>query len=116
MNDQIMAGVAKALIQYHRNSLRIRTFSHYVMPEMDRPVCGEMDNLSKRLTSDYSAIEMLLQMDGLNSIIKIGSEELDKIYESAVETEEASIFLEKAQEVYGEVSAARKLLEMLDGQ
>ncbi len=113
MNDQTVAGVAEAIAKYHSNSFRIRVFSKYIEPDAELPICVEMTNLAKRLTGDYLALDKYLQISALNQIIVEGSKELDQISLAAAEAEKAAAHLEEAQEVYAEIKAAKKLLEML---
>ena len=113
MDDTTVAGIAKALVQYHNNSFRTRVFGNYVTRDIDLPVCVEMNNLANRLTGDYSVTDSFMQMHSLNEIIRYGTQELEKVASGAAESDNASIFLDNAQKIYAEINAAKKLLEML---
>ena len=110
-----MANAARAIIKYHRNSFRTRIFENHIPHDAPLPICDEMDNLAKRLIGDYEPIDRFVQTQALTAMISVGTKELTKISEEAAEAKRAALYLDRAEEVYAEIKAAKDLLEMLDG-
>ena len=111
MNDHTVAALANHLVHYHRRSFVIRSMG--LRGEIDPPICGEMENLSKRLLGTYTATDRLMQMSTLQEIIKLGRQELQDISRAAATAARADLYLDSAKSVYAEIEAASKLMEML---
>ena len=114
MNDTIVAGLARNISIYHRNSFRIRSMGRH-MPQIDLPLSVELENLADRLTGNYDPFDKLNRMRGLNSIIQQGVEEIQELSQLATGAKDATIYLEPARKAHKEIAAAQKLLEMLNG-
>jgi len=112
MNDKRVVDLARCISLYHRGVFRIRSFGLY--DEYDLPICVEMDNLANRLSATYTPMEKLAQTSALRDIIKQGRQELKEISQNAAKAKKAAIYLDRAKEVYAEIEAANKLMEMLN--
>jgi len=114
MNDTIIAGLARSISSYHRNSFRIRTMGRE-MPKVELPLSNELENLANRLTANYDPFDKLNRIAGLNRIIQRGVKEVQELSALATDAPDATIYLEPARKIHAEINAAQKLLELLNG-
>lgn len=112
-SNETLVRISDALISYHMNSFRIRR-QGLLDVDLAPAIVVELDNMRARIGNEFKEEHIIDQAEGFNQIIQNGSKEISRQRELAQSTDDAKPYLERAQELMEEMSAAKYLLELMD--
>ncbi len=100
------------LISYHMRAFRIRR-KGLLDVDLAPGIVMELDNLRYRLGNEWKVEDAHDQAEGFNHIIHMGKEEISRQREMAQSADDAKPYLERAEVLMGEMSAAKYLMELM---
>lgn len=112
-SKETLVRMTDALISYHMNSFRIRR-KNLLSVDLVPSVVIELDNMRARIGDELLVEDSVDQAEGFNGIIQSGREEISRQREMAESSDDATPYLERAQELMEEMSAAQYLMELMD--
>lgn len=116
MEDEQAIYLADCLVKYHINAFKIRTYNIAKAENINElPVTRELINFRRRVTSDYSDIDLLSQAAALKDIIDRGAKKISELVVEAQSAEDPNKQLKEAKRIRSEMNAAEEMLEKLNG-
>jgi len=116
MNEDQMAYLADCLVKYHVSSFKVRTYQVAQSgTTFELPVAIELNNFRRRLTSEYSDVDLLSQGVALKDIVDRGSKRITELVVEAQTAENPELQLKEAKKIRSEMIAAEQMLEKLHG-